>query len=1186
MYLKKIELQGFKSFHGKMQFTFDKGVTAIVGPNGSGKSNVADAVRWVLGEQSAKLLRGSKMQDVIFAGTEMRKALSFCEVSLCIGNDDHKLPIDYDEVTVTRRVYRSGESEYYINGASCRMRDIHELFMDTGVGREGYSIIGQGQIDKILSNKPEQRRGLFDEAAGIVKYKKRKETALKKLEEEKQNLYRISDIVSELEDRHVVLEEKADKARKFIEYKEALKVREVKQFVDQIDELESKLAEESKLHRQVADEIKDVNASLEKNDESHKEVGEKAEANLSELDELAERLLDLNEKKNEDDKNKSLLAQRIEHIGELVEKNKAETLSYEEKLGLLKDELKEYKTGVTEVFNKSEEAGKNIEEKTAELAEIELKLESKNDELAEYRANIIEELNKLSSLKSERQHFYTTSKTSDDRKASILARKLVVEGTGAEHNKNYELLKGQIDENNKQIKDLEAKIVSSQNKRISLKNKLSKCQDDYQDIKSELAGKKSKQAALYDLLYSYEGFNYSIKKVMELKGDYAGQIFGVVTDLIKVKSEYETAIEIALGSSYQNIIISSSDVGKKLIDYLKKNRFGRATFLPLDTIKFYDNRQDLSHLKGFIGYGDELVSYDEKYDDIIKSLLAKTVIAEDLDVALSMRKRDGVRLRIVTLAGDVLNAGGSMTGGEYKNKGNRFLARKREYEESEKFIKDLESRLVDVVREAKQVKSDLEAMSSDRDDLQEEMRTLKDRASELSVQAHKLDTDLLRDRSELSEIESELRAIEDGILSHDTAIKEVDEKIADRQAIIDKLEKDINDTNSFISENTKLREEKLEKLQAMKLESTRLFEQRTSSEQHIARMEAGIAEVVSKIELLARDMRAYLEDIKVKEEQMKGGSTSLGEIDEEIAKTKARQKEVQTQKTEYKKLLDKIYEERENFQKTLSNLEKEEIRLSNKIERISQTRSDSYDYMWSSYELTYSECKRKYDTLSKEDFVNIKKEIRDLKAQLKELGDVDVNSIDEFVEVSERFKFLSEQKEDIEATEEKLNQMIAELDKLMTEQFNESFKKINAEFSKVFKSLFGGGKAYLELSGGSDILDAGIEINVQPPGKKLQSMMLLSGGERAFTAIALLFSILNLKPTPFCVLDEIEAALDDTNVVKFAQYLKKISKTMQFIVITHRRGTMENSDSLYGITMQEKGISKQVSVKLIDEILD
>ncbi len=623
MYLKKIELQGFKSFHGKMQFTFDKGVTAIVGPNGSGKSNVADAVRWVLGEQSAKLLRGSKMQDVIFAGTEMRKALSFCEVSLSIVNDDKKLPIDYDEVTVTRRVYRSGESEYYINGSGCRMKDIHELFMDTGVGREGYSIIGQGQIDKILSNKPEQRRGLFDEAAGIVKYKKRKQTALKKLEEEKQNLYRISDIVSELESRHVVLEEKADKARKFIEYKEALKLREVKQFVDQIDELEAKLGEESKFHRQVTDEIKDLNTSLEENDAAHKDIGEKAETNSSELDALAEKLIELNEKKNEDDKNKSLLAQRIEHIRELAEKNKAESASYDEKLVSLKKDLEEYKAEVAGVFTRSEEASKNIEEKSARLENFDIKLAEKTAELDEYRAAIIEDLNDLSGLKSERQHFYTTSKTSDDRKAAILARKLVIENTSLEHSKSHAGLKEQIDENNKQIQAVEAKLKSAQNDKIALKNQLSKCQDDYQEIKSELAAKKSKQAALYDLLYSYEGFNYSIKKIMEVKNSYAGQIFGVVTELIKVKSEYETAIEIALGSSYQNIIISSSDVGKKLIDYLKKNRFGRATFLPLDTIRFYDNRQDLSHLDGFIGYGDELVSYDDKYDDIIKSLLPR-----------------------------------------------------------------------------------------------------------------------------------------------------------------------------------------------------------------------------------------------------------------------------------------------------------------------------------------------------------------------------------------------------------------------------------------------------------------------------------------------------------------------------------------------------------------------------------
>ncbi len=1185
MYLKTIELQGFKSFHGKMVFAFDQGVTAIVGPNGSGKSNVADAVRWVLGEQRAKLLRSSRMQDVIFAGTESRKALSFCEVALTIVNDDKQLPIDYDEVTVTRRVYRSGESEYYINGASCRMRDIHELFMDTGVGREGYSIIGQGQIDKILSNKPEQRRGLFDEAAGIVKYKKRKENALKKLSEEKQNLFRINDIVTELGDRSLSLEKKAAKARQYLELKEELKIREIKNFVDELAKVENDLSKNKEFHKNVKTEIEEISNGLDKNDAQHKSVNEESEKNLENLENLSEEIINLQNQKSEEDKNLSLLGQRVEHLNELMLRHDGEKEQLGKKLETLNTELSEYKKKVADVFIKSEEASKKIEQESKKIEELDKIIADRQDKISSDQSSMIEDLNMLSTLKSERQHFYSTSKSDDDRKKAIMSRKLIIAKSSEEQEKEYSKLLSKKKEYLKEIKDFEDKLNELRSKKSEYISEAETLQSKLQNINASISNKESKQSALYDLIYSYEGFNYSIKKVMELRPKYKNHIYGVITELIEVPNEYERAIEITLGNAYQNIVVSTSEIAKAIIEYLKKNKFGRATFLPLDNIKFYDNRKDLSDIKGFIGYADDLVSFDDKYEDVVKFLLAKTVIVDSLDDALSMRRKHKVNYRMVTLSGEVLNAGGSMTGGAYKTKGNQFLARKREYETLTSDLKTLKKDYKKVTAGANELKSNLLSTNEQIELNKASLKDIREKESDLAILIHKLNTDLLRNKNDLKEINGELELINSGITKHDESIKEISDKIESLGKGIKVLEQSIEDGKNSLLEDSSKRNDLMEALNTIKLESTRLFEQKSNSEQIIERMKLSISEVEDSLVLIDVDNEVYIKEIEQKKDQMTQCELRAKEVDEKILAIRGRQQELQDKKDEFRLKLDEIYNAREDLQKNLSKLEKEELRISNKIEKITKVISDSYDYMWATYELTYSECEVAYKEIDVE-FSNIKTEIKELKGKIKLLGDVDVNSIDEYVEVSTRYKFLMEQKEDIEASEAKLEKMIAELDELMISQFKDSFKDINKEFQTVFRSLFGGGKAYLELTDNEDVLEAGIEINVQPPGKKLQSMMLLSGGERAFTAIALLFAILNLKPTPFCVLDEIEAALDDTNVVKFAKYLKKISKTMQFIVITHRRGTMENSDSLYGITMQEKGISKQVSVKLIDTMIE
>lgn len=1188
MHLKSIELYGFKSFANKMVFKFDEGITAIVGPNGSGKSNVADAVRWVLGEQSAKQLRGSKMQDVIFAGTEARKPLGYCQVDLTIDNQDMKMPIEYSEVTVSRRVYRSGEGEYFINGTSCRMRDVLELFMDTGVGQEGYSIIGQGQIDKILSNKPNERRALFDEAVGIVKFKKRKERAEKRLESEKQNLYRVNDIVTELEGQKETLTDQAEKAKIYLDVKEELKTNEVNVFILDVKNIDDRLEELKQKMHTVTTDIRHTRNAYQENKLKHDVYSQKMAELVTEMDTIRSQSSALSLEKEKKESEINLTLQQIQHLKDNNQRYGREMGNFiNKKLGLT-GELDAYKLNIQSIFDASAKSDETLKTYEEELVQLNTSILNEEEVVSNIQSNMIERLNEISNIRTEMQRFQTMSENTISRADSIINRKSILEHSL----KGYrDVLKGEMDKKKNIVREQQALTSDKENillKQNEEESSLIEVEKQRRESSQLLQRLESKHKALSDISEQYEGYNFSIRKVMAKKTEtlYKGKIIGVVADILKVSKDYERAIEIALGGSYQNIITEDEGSAKSLIKYLKDNRFGRATFLPLTNIHPRINRNEqLRHEKGFIGYGDELVQVHGKYKDIAAYLLGRVIIVDHINNAVTLSKKFKNSMRIVTLEGDVVNPGGSLTGGAYKNNNTQFLSRKRELEElkgqidkKRKTLREIDTKYQELLYHKEHFESQVTGMN---ERLQELMMNLNGQ----NMKIHQIDSDITKGDVELEELVLE----ENDLLSQKGQLSS---QLVDLHSVLKE-----NEVNKEHAENTvkdlmattiELKEKKDKLMHAMtmlRVEHTTLLEQRNHGQSNIDRMTREITEAFMAIEGLNGEISGNSEQIMEKEalivryrEDIRTFNEIILEVEDKITRmTAERQATAEEQ--------EGLYKAQGEIGEKITLLEKEHLRLENQESKNTLQKETYIDYMWDEYELTYNNAMAYF----KEDLGTIgiiKKRIDGLKSEIKELGDVNVNAIEDFKAVSERFDFLTEQRDDIIEAEEKLREVIGELDSQMQHQFREQFALINAEFQKVFKELFGGGKAFLRISDEENVLDAGIHINVQPPGKKLQSMMLLSGGERAFTAIALLFAIQNLKPSPFCVLDEIEAALDDANVDRFAKYLRKLTCNTQFIIITHRRGTMEASDALYGITMQEKGISTQVSVKLLEDVLE
>ena len=1177
MYLKSIEMKGFKSFADKMTLAFHDGVTAIVGPNGSGKSNVSDAVRWVLGEQSAKQLRGGNMQDVIFAGTQSRKPFGYASVSITLDNSDHKLNIDFPEVTVMRRLYRSGESEYVINGSTCRLKDIQELFYDTGIGKEGYSLIGQGQIDKILSGKPEERRELFDEAAGIVKFKRRKAETLKKLEKEESNLVRVTDILTELERQVGPLAKQAEKAKIYLEKREELKERDIAVFALNEERLDGILSD----LKQKYDDVKD---GIEKNESEFSQTKEKCESVDLDISAIDEAIGELHSKISETDAARQQSEARIGILKEQLKNADSNKKLFASQLESSKQEAEHRSEAIAAAVEEEKQLGESFKEQSEKtraaektLEDIRTAIRDKNAEAERDKSALIELLNGRSDIKEKSQRYITLTEQINVRQSGLTARllKLSDEKNRLHENeensrKAYDSICGQIASAEKAFKETEDKLLEFKKQLTQTDASLDECLTEYHKQQSLLE-------SLENLAERYEGYGGSVKKVMELKDSNPG-IMGVVAELISTEKKYETAIETALGGSLQNIVTDNESTAKYLIEYLKRGRFGRATFLPLTATK-HSEKKEAPAADGVIGVASDLVKCDSRFRALADMLLGRTIVIDTIDHAIAIGRKYNHRHRMVTLEGELISPGGAMTGGSYKNNAN-LMGRGRQIDELKKAVKESKKELDR--REALIVQ-----IKQDRNVLRAEQSELNDKIQQLYLDKNTAEVNLNA-------------AIEqsDALVSDGSSLDKEKNELAKQKKEIEEFMKDVNARMDESVENENAVNEKI-KTDADELEKLAIKESEAASAAENARL--ALSEIVQKREYVRRNIESLkAEAEKIAEDIKKAGERIDGEAADELARkaavenlekeaarlsddsgeygVKLEEKKAEKERlnTQYKSLFAK----REELSETKNLLEKESIRLENSIEKSEAEREKNVSYLWEEYALTPAQAQR--DENDERSRTQLIKEISQIRSEIKELGAVNVNAIEEYREVGERYEFLSAQHSDLTAAAENLKGVIEELDKGMRKQFAEGFAQIRDEFNNVFKKLFGGGMGTLELVEDDDILEAGVRIIAQPPGKKLQNMMQLSGGEKTLTAIALLFSIQNLKPSPFCILDEIEAALDDANVDRFSTYLHKLAKSTQFIVITHRRGTMNSADRLYGITMQEKGISTMVSVDLIE----
>ena len=1185
MYLKNIEIHGFKSFANKIVLKFHNGITGIVGPNGSGKSNVADAVRWVLGEQRIKQLRGASMQDVIFSGTEMRKPLGYAYVAITLDNSDHQLAIDYDEVTVARRIYRSGESEYLLNGTPCRLKDVNELFYDTGIGKEGYSIIGQGQIDKILSGKPEERRELFDEAAGIVKFKKRKSAAQKKLEDEKQNLVRVNDILSELEKQIGPLEKQSEKAKIYLKKREELKMVDVNMFLLENLRLQEQLKTSEEKYRIASDDFEETSKRYEQIKEEYEHIQKEMEALDKTIEEERATLTDTSVMRGKLEGEINVLKEQIKSAQNNEEHfvKRQNTIQKEMDRKLLdKEEILKDKEVIDKQVAEIEESRNEAREK---LLLVQKQIEELNNQIEAGKNTIIEALNSRATIKSKLGRYDTMTEQINIRKAELTSRILRIKSDEAQQEAAIKSLEEEFQKINEEIRKLNESQESKEEQLTLFREELANKDQKLRDTQVKYHQEKSKLDTLTNLTERYEGYGGSVKKVMERKEQEKG-IIGVVADIIKVDKKYETAIETALGGNIQNIVTDNEETAKKMIRYLKETKAGRATFLPLTSITHpqeFKNPEALSE-EGVLGMADELVHIDKKYQNVAKAMLGRIVVVDQVDHAVKIARKFDYGIRMVTLEGELLVPGGAISGGAFKNNSN-LLGRRREMEELEekvkKYLKEIDA-LLSEIEDTKQKRNQVR-LSIEEDKAALQRKFIEQNTARLNV----IKAEERRDEaSEGSmELKNEERDIENQIQEIQIQKQEIQKELSESE----ELEKNVDlQIREFTTELEGRREEESAQsalVAEWDVEVEKMLQQQNFHQQNVERIDG-------EIRRLSEELNEVLEGIKSNEEEVTQKKNTIEELEKTIIAshttqddTELKLKEDVVHKEELAAKQKNFFADRESLAEKMTGLDKEVYRLNAQKERIQESLESQINYMWDEYEITLSDAASMRNP-EMNDLPAMKKESSSLKEQIKKLGDVNVNAIEDYKNLMERYTFLKGQHDDLVEAEKTLEGIILELDSAMRKQFHEKFAEISREFDKVFKELFGGGKGTLELMEDEDILEAGIRIIAQPPGKKLQNMMQLSGGEKALTAIALLFAIQNLKPSPFCLLDEIEAALDENNVTRFAKYLHKLTKNTQFIVITHRRGTMEKADRLYGITMQEKGVSTLVSVNLIDKELE
>ena len=1185
MYLKSIEMHGFKSFANRIVLDFHNGITGIVGPNGSGKSNVGDAVRWVLGEQSAKQLRGASMQDVIFAGTENRKPVSYAYVAITMDNTDHVLPVSFDEVTVARRVYRSGESEYLLNGTACRLRDVYELFYDTGIGKEGYSIIGQGQIERILSGKPEERRELFDEAVGIVKFKKRKSVAQKKLAEEQDNLVRVNDILGELEGRVGPLEKQAEKARRFLTLKERQKTLDVNLFLIDMTVLEEEREKISGNYTLTGEQLDGARAENERIRTEYTALEERIAS-------MEERITSLREEEQQATLTKSRLENQVELLEEQIRSSKAAQEAFFDRRAEMDAEIAADEQQAAQYETQQKELAGEIERAQEAFKKAQEYYQGIREEIARCNAQIEENNQGLMSLMEERadvaseeERLKTLTEQISIRRAGLNQR-LLARRTEADQNAEREKRAEEAYQKAREAQEKLRHTADALNaKSVEWQKKAKEASAALQEKERMLTKAQSRYESLRNIAERYEGYGNAVRRVMEQKASEPGLV-GVVADLIHVPEKYETAMETALGGNIQNIVTEDEETAKRMISFLKRNRAGRATFLPLTSVDGRRNNRmpDVSRERGVLGMASELLEYDERYTGIITYLVGRIVVAEDIDCALALAKKNRYSLNIVTLDGEYLRPGGSLSGGAYRHSGN-LLARNREMEELQKTIDGYNARIAKLSKRMDEIDTAAALLEDDREEnaaaLQEAVlaeNTAKiqwEQAKEALKKSQQMDSSL---QDEGRSMESELLSIRSKKEDNDGYLEEINERQKALTQSNEELQKKL-DEQTYMETAAARNQSELE------MEASAVKQKADFLRENLERVQSDLKkhkEAKERLESSAEDSEA---EIKEKRQRIGQIQQTIAEATDSTVRLAEQLKEHIAKKEEMDASHKQFFERKEEVSERIANLEKEMVRLETQKERNDDTISSRTNYMWEEYELTRYAAKELADP-SLSDGPEMKQELQGIRDQIRSMGTINVGAIEEYAETRERYDFLKGQHDDIVEAQESLTGIINELDEGMRRQFEQGFRDIQREFDKAFKELFGGGKGTLELMPDEDILETGIRIIAQPPGKKLQNMMQLSGGEKSLTAISLLFAIQNLKPSPFCLLDEIEAALDDSNVGRFANYLHKLTKNTQFIVITHRRGTMNAADRLYGITMQEKGISTLVSVNLIENDLD
>ena len=1182
MYLKKLELQGFKSFADKTVLEFMPGITSVIGPNGSGKSNISDSIRWVLGEQSMKSLRGAKSEDVIFAGTQSRKSLGFAEASIVIDNTDGKLPIEYSEVTVTRRIYRSGESGYYINKTPCRLKDVLELFMDTGIGKDGYSIIGQGKIDEILSNKSEDRRRIFEEAAGIVKYRVRKMDSEKKLEQTKLNLLRINDILSEIEVNIEPLKKQSEKAKKFLDLREELKGIEIGLFLYNIDNYKEKISEIAKDIETFVNQNNDEEAKMQEKQNLKEELKAKIDEITLKIEETQNLGFEMSKKQEKINSDINIANERIANNKENYDRYLKEIEDINSRVLELEEEKKQRLEKRTSLFSNREKFAKELEEKEKELEEISGKLSAEEKQMEEKKKKVEEDTD----LKYEKATLINTQEVNYE---NLEKREKTVKNEISDTISELDQKRLEKDEKSKTFYEIEAKRNEA-NKRLEEINekkekslaKLKEYQDKINTLSTEMRVKDSKLKFLNDMEKEKEGYTRSVKSLLldcDKDSVLKKGMHGVLANIISVPKEYETAIEMTLGQTLQNIVTDTEEDAKKLIEHLRKNNLGRASFLPIASVKGKKvDRLIKNNLSGVIGIASELVKVDKKYKEIILNLLGRTVIVDNMETAIILAKQNNYSFRIVTLKGDVINPSGAITGGSVATKFNNIIGRTTQIQELEKDIKKLSEKIEELEKEKKEYEKSQEDVLEEVMGLEHIMQDTEIVYATEKQKVVSIEENIARLETKLSSLKKEQADIEEGKNENIKTKEELESGIEELEKQIEELSLEIKAFTDKNKDNQKYIDDLNFDITNLKISVNSFDESSTSIDELVQRIDQDIENNKASIENKKSLREKILEDNKTLEEQIVSLNEQIEEMRKEVETSGGKVEELKNERVSKNEELTKTEEEITEEFKIIEDLKAQITKQEVKKSKIEYELEQVINKMWEDYEITPNNVGEEYK--KPENVAETTKQVKYLRDQIKDLGSINIDSIEEYKQTKERYDFMCEQRLDLEDSSSKLKKVIQDMTKIMKEQFEEKFKVINKNFGEVFSELFGGGKAELKLADEENILECGIEIEVQPPGKKLQNMTLLSGGEKAFTAIALLFSILKINPAPFCVLDEIEAALDDVNVYRFAEYLKKYTKHTQFLIITHRKGTMEAADTVYGITMQENGISKLLSMKL------